>query len=90
MTLFAEDEFWVLQSNRSGGFLYRRIRVPGRQFREPSKGFRKGKGAKGKGKSRPDFQSMRGRLNMTQDANSMYGKGKKGKKVGKSKGKGKG
>ena len=92
MTLYAEDEFWVLQSNRSGGFTYRRTRVPGRQFRKPSKGFRKGKGGsgKGKGKSRPGFQSRRGRSNMTQDANSMYGKGKKGKKGGKSKGKGKG
>ena len=91
-TLFAEDEFWVLQSNRSGGFTCRRARVPGRQFRKLSKGFRKGKGAsgKGKGKSRPGFQSKRGRSNMTQDANSMYGKGKKGKKGGKSKGKGKG
>ena len=79
MTLYAEDEFWVLQSNRSGGFTYRRTRVPGRQFRKPSKGFRKGKrgSGKGKGKSRPGFQSRRGRSNMTQDANSMHGKGKK-------------
>ena len=45
MTLFAEEEFWVLQSNRSRSFTYRRTRVPGRQFRKPSKGFRKGKGA---------------------------------------------
>ena len=52
MTLYAEDEFWVLQSNRSGGFTYRRTRVPGRQFRKPSKGFRKGKGGSGKGKGK--------------------------------------
>ena len=27
MTLYAEDDFWVLKSNRSGGFTYRRACV---------------------------------------------------------------
>ena len=43
--------------------------------------------AKARAKADPAF---RGRSNMTPDANSMYGKGKKGKKGGKSKGKGEG
>ena len=50
MTLFAEDEFWVLQA-RGRGFTYRRTRVQGRQSRKPSKGFGKGKGGSGKGKN---------------------------------------
>ena len=40
-TLFAEDEFWVLQTHGKG-LTCKRTRVEGRQFRKPSKGFRKG------------------------------------------------
>ena len=82
MSLFSESEFWVLAAK--GG--YTRRRIHGRRFRKPSKG---GEG-KGRGKGRrPGFVSRRGQgagahYAEYPDNSGFYGKGKKGKKGGKT------